>query len=114
MDGNEQLCKGSGSLRELFVPFPSGLPYNIGEFHNIRSVSLMARTKTQKALRQAERAGTWSAAMMRKTNEDYSSLSQHVRVKPTKQEQLHKVKHRKRIGDDGAFFVGFGGCDIVR
>ncbi|ANA79574.1 YqkK [Paenibacillus vortex V453] len=74
----------------------------------------MARTKTQKALRQAERAGTWSAAMMRKTNEDYSSLSQHVRVKPTKQEQLHKVKHRKRIGDDGAFFVGFGGCDIVR
>lgn len=38
----------------------------------------MARTKTQKSLRKAERAGTWSAVSMRKTNEDYSSLSQHV------------------------------------
>lgn len=65
----------------------------------------MARTKTQKSLRKAERAGTWSAVSMRKTNEDYSSLSQHVRVKPTKQEQLNKIKHRKRIGDDGAFLL---------
>lgn len=74
----------------------------------------MARTKTQKALRKAERAGLWSVVSMRKTNEDYGALSQHVRVKPTKQEQLNKIKHRKRIGDDGAFFVGFKGCDIVR
>lgn len=65
----------------------------------------MARTKTQKALRKAERAGIWSAVSMRKTNEDYGALSQHVRVKPTKQEQLNKVKHRKRIGDDGAFLL---------
>lgn len=66
----------------------------------------MARTKTQKALRKAERAGMWCQASMRKTNKDYGELSQHVRVKPTKQEQLQKVKHKKRIGDDGAFFVG--------
>lgn len=64
----------------------------------------MARTKTQKAIRKAERAGSWCTANMRKTNEDYGAISQHVRVKPTKQEQLHKLKHKKRIGDDGAFF----------
>ena len=64
----------------------------------------MARTQTQKALRKAERAGTWCAESMRKTNEDFGALSQHVRVKPRKQERLHKIKHKKRIGDDGAFF----------
>ncbi|EHB59645.1 hypothetical protein [Paenibacillus lactis] len=75
----------------------------------------MARTKTQKALRKAERAGTWSAVMMRKTNEDFGALSQHVRVKPGRQEQLNKIKHKKRIGDDGAFFfIGPAGCGIVR
>ena len=65
----------------------------------------MARTKTQKAIRKADRAGSWCAANMRKTNEDYSAVSQHVRVKPTKQGQLQKMKHKKRIGDDGAFFI---------
>ncbi|WP_054957532.1 hypothetical protein [Paenibacillus dakarensis] len=67
----------------------------------------MARTKTQKNLRKAERAGSWCAANLRKTNNDYAAISQHVRVKPTKQEQLHKVKHKKRIGDDGAFFCTY-------
>lgn len=65
----------------------------------------MARTKTQKAIRKANRAGNWCAANMRRTNDDFGSLSQHVRVMPTKQEQLHKNKHKKRIGDDGAFFI---------
>lgn len=65
----------------------------------------MARTKTQKAIRKAERAGNWCAANLRKTNDDYGALSQHVRILPTKQEQLQKNKHKKRIGDDGAFFI---------
>ncbi|SMF69788.1 hypothetical protein SAMN05661091_0609 [Paenibacillus uliginis N3/975] len=65
----------------------------------------MARTKTQKAIRKADRAGSWCAVSIRKTNKDYGALSQHVRVKPTKQEQLQKIKHKKRIGDDGAFFI---------
>ncbi|NMO97952.1 hypothetical protein [Paenibacillus lemnae] len=65
----------------------------------------MARTRTQKALRKAERAGTWCASGMRRTNEDFGALSQHVRIKPGKQEILQKVKHKKRIGNDDAFFV---------
>ncbi|GAB6927328.1 hypothetical protein JCM10914A_13110 [Paenibacillus sp. JCM 10914] len=67
----------------------------------------MARTRTQKALRKAERAGTWTDVLLRKTNADYGAMSQHVRVKPSKHEQLNKVKHRKRVGDDGAFFYWF-------
>lgn len=66
---------------------------------------MMARTKTQKAIRKAERAGSWCAANMRKTNNDYGALSQHVRVMPTKQEKLQKIKHKKRIGDDALFFI---------
>ncbi|MFB5761841.1 hypothetical protein [Paenibacillus medicaginis] len=64
----------------------------------------MARTKTQKAITQAERAGKRSFADNRKTNDQYGALSQHVRTTPTKLEKLHKIKHKKRIGDDGAFF----------
>lgn len=76
----------------------------------------MARTKTQKTIRKADRAGSWCAANMRKTNEDYSALSQHVRMKPTKQGQLQKMKHKKRIGDDGAFFYFriFAKCSVHR
>ncbi|MFB5269820.1 hypothetical protein ACE41H_23995 [Paenibacillus enshidis] len=64
----------------------------------------MARTKTQKAISQAERAGKRSFADNRKTNDQYGALSQHVRTTTTRLEKLHKLKHKKRIGDDGAFF----------
>jgi len=72
---------------------------------NEKEAIRMARTKTQKALRKAERSGTWSFAHERKTNVDYAAMSQHVRVKPAKKEKLNKLKHSKRIGDDGAFFI---------
>ena len=65
----------------------------------------MARSKTQKAIRKAERQGAWCYAFNRRSNEDYSAVSQHVRVTPTKQQQLNKVKHRKRIGDDALIFL---------
>ncbi|MDP4097998.1 hypothetical protein OIN60_14660 [Paenibacillus sp. P96] len=65
----------------------------------------MARTKTQKAITKAERAGKRSFADNRRTNEQYGALSQHERTTPTKLEKLHKIKHKKRIGDDGAFFI---------
>lgn len=67
----------------------------------------MARTKTQKALRKAERAGIWCPEGLRKTNKDYGALSQHVRVKPAKQEQLYKIKHKKRLRDEDAFLLRF-------
>jgi hypothetical protein len=66
----------------------------------------MARTQTQKTLRKAERAGIWCSSQSRKTNGDYGEISQHVRLKPTKQEQLQKIKHKKRIvQSDASFFV---------
>lgn len=65
----------------------------------------MARTKTQKALLRAERSGTWCAARNRRMNEDYSAISQHVRVTPGKQQQLNKVKHKERIFRDDAPFA---------
>src|SRR5690606_6360149 len=46
---------------------------------NEKEAIRMARTKTQKALRKAERSGTWSFAHERKTNVDYAAMSQHVR-----------------------------------
>lgn len=64
----------------------------------------MARTKTQKALLKAERSGTWVAEKNRRTGLDYSAISQHVRVTPSKQQKLHKVKHKERIFQDGAPF----------
>jgi hypothetical protein len=64
----------------------------------------MARTKTQKALQQAERAGTWCAANNRRSGEDYAAISQHVRITPSKKQQLNKVKHKERIFQDGAPF----------
>ncbi|WP_025680689.1 hypothetical protein [Paenibacillus massiliensis] len=64
----------------------------------------MARSQTQKAIRKAERAGRRSSAHDRRTNEDYGVISQHVRVLPGKQEKLQRIKHKKRIGDDGASF----------
>ncbi|PPQ48874.1 hypothetical protein C5G87_09650 [Paenibacillus peoriae] len=66
----------------------------------------MARTQTQKALSKAKRAGIYCAAQSRKTNDHYGEISQHIRVKPTKQEQLQKVKHKKRIvQSDASFFL---------
>ncbi|MEB4782964.1 hypothetical protein P5G60_14500 [Paenibacillus jamilae] len=66
----------------------------------------MARTQTQKALSKAKRAGIYCAAQSRKTNDHYGEISQHTRMKPTKQEQLQKVKHKKRlVQGDASFFV---------
>lgn len=64
----------------------------------------MARSQTQKAIRKAERAGGRSFTHDRRTNEDYGVMSQHVRILPSKQEKLQRIKHKKRIGDDGASF----------
>jgi len=61
----------------------------------------MARTQTQKALRKAQRTGTWCPEQSRRVNGDYGALSQHVRVMPSKQEKQNKVKHKKRIIQDG-------------
>ncbi|APO47271.1 hypothetical protein BS614_26620 [Paenibacillus xylanexedens] len=61
----------------------------------------MARTQTQKALRKAERSGQWCSKQSRRVNGDYGALSQHVRLMPTKQEKLQKVKHKKQIIQDG-------------
>lgn len=65
----------------------------------------MARTKTKKALLQAKRSGTWCPANNRRTNEEYGAISQHVRIMPTKQQQLNKMKHKERISMDGAPFL---------
>ncbi len=66
----------------------------------------MARTQTQKALSKAKRAGNYCSAQSRKTNGHYGEISQHVRMKPTKQEQLQRIKHKKRIvQSDASFFV---------
>ncbi|WP_313638337.1 hypothetical protein MHH52_11945 [Paenibacillus sp. FSL K6-0276] len=65
----------------------------------------MARTKTQKALLKAERSGTWCAAQSRRSNGDYGAISQHVRLTPSKQEQLNKSKHKERIFQDDAPFL---------
>lgn len=67
----------------------------------------MARTQTQKALSKAKRAGIYCAAQSRKTNDHYGEISQHIRMKPTKQEQLQKVKHKKRIVQSDASFFCF-------
>ncbi|OBA04758.1 hypothetical protein [Paenibacillus ottowii] len=65
----------------------------------------MARTQTQKALSKAKRAGIYCPAQSRKTNDHYAEISQHTRMKPTKQEQLQKVKHKKRlVQGDASFF----------
>ncbi|CQR55470.1 hypothetical protein PRIO_3067 [Paenibacillus riograndensis SBR5] len=65
----------------------------------------MARTKTQKALLKAERSGTWCAERNRRLNDHYGAISQHVRVTPSKQQKLNKVKHKERIFQDGAPFA---------
>lgn len=54
----------------------------------------MARTQTQKALSKAKRAGIYCAAQSRKTNDHYGEISQHIRMKPTKQEQLQRSSTR--------------------
>ncbi|MEK5396637.1 hypothetical protein CA600_01715 [Paenibacillus sp. VTT E-133280] len=64
----------------------------------------MARTKTQKALLKAERSGIWCAAQSRRSNRDYSAISQHVRLMPSKQQQLNKNKYKERIFQDDAPF----------
>lgn len=69
----------------------------------------MARTKTQKALRKAERTGTWCAENNRRTAADYGAISQHVRVTPDKRAKLNKVKHQERIFQDSAPFALFIG-----
>lgn len=65
----------------------------------------MSRTRTQKKLLQAQRAGSWCAENNRRVNKHYSEISQHVRVTPSKQQQLNKVKHKERIFHDGAPFL---------
>ncbi|GAB1156208.1 hypothetical protein YWY31_22330 [Paenibacillus illinoisensis] len=72
----------------------------------------MARTQTQKALRRAERSGQYCPEQSRRVNENYGALSQHVRLMPTKQEKLQKVKHKKRIIQDGgaSFYFVHGTC----
>ncbi|MDH6426921.1 hypothetical protein BSK62_08285 [Paenibacillus odorifer] len=65
----------------------------------------MARTKTQKALRKAERSGTWCAAQSRRLNSDYGAISQHVRLTPSKQEQLNKNRYKGQIFQDDAPFL---------
>ncbi|MGO4528761.1 hypothetical protein AB4Z30_06740 [Paenibacillus sp. 2TAF8] len=69
----------------------------------------MARTQTQKALRKASRSGLWTPEQSRRVNGDYGVLSQHVRLTPTKQEKLQKVKHKKQIIQDGgaSFYFAF-------
>lgn len=69
----------------------------------------MARTKTQKALRRAERTGTWCAENNRRTAADYGAISQHLRITPGKREKLNKVKHKERIYQDGAPFALYAG-----
>lgn len=64
----------------------------------------MARTKSRKALLQAQRQGGWSPVMNRRTNGDYADISQHVRVKPDKQAQLNKAMRKERITYDDAPF----------
>ncbi|MCM3170687.1 MULTISPECIES: hypothetical protein [Paenibacillus] len=73
----------------------------------------MARTQTQKALRKAERAGVYCPEQSRRVNANYGALSQHVRVKPTKQEQLQKTKHKKQFIQEGgaSFFIFVGSPD---
>ncbi|XMB25276.1 hypothetical protein PaeBR_15515 [Paenibacillus sp. BR2-3] len=71
----------------------------------------MARTKTQKALLKAERSGAWCSANNRRTNGDYGAISQHVRVTPSKQQQMNKIKHKERISTDGAPFL-WGKIDV--
>ncbi|MDQ0494787.1 hypothetical protein [Paenibacillus brasilensis] len=63
----------------------------------------MARTRTQKALSKAKRAGMYCAAQSRKTNGHYADISQHVRMRPTKQVQLQKKK--RIVQSDASFFV---------
>lgn len=65
----------------------------------------MARTKTQKALRKAERLGTWCAEQSRRTNHQYGAISQHVRITSNKREQLNKNKHKEQIFRDDAPFI---------
>jgi len=65
----------------------------------------MARTKTKKVLLKAERSGAWCSANNRRSNTDYGALSQHVRIMPSKQQQLNKIKHKERITNDGAPFL---------
>ena len=66
---------------------------------------MMARTKTKKILLKAERSGVWSSVNNRRSNEDYGAISQHVRVTPSKQQKLNKIKHKERITYDGAPFL---------
>ncbi|MDQ0195596.1 hypothetical protein J2T20_003988 [Paenibacillus wynnii] len=65
----------------------------------------MARTKTKKVLLKAERSGTWCSANNRRSNGDYGAISQHVRITPSKKQQLNKIKHKERITYDGAPFL---------
>lgn len=68
----------------------------------------MARTKTQKALLKAERSGVWCAAQSRRTNGHYGEISQHVRLTPSKHQQLNKSKYKERIfQDDAPFHLAF-------
>lgn len=64
----------------------------------------MARTQTQKDLRKAARSGGRSPADNRRLNEHYSAISQHVRVTPSKSQQLNKLKYKERIYMDDAPF----------
>ncbi len=65
----------------------------------------MTRTKTQKAVRKAQRSGNLTPDFGRKMNETYAAISQHTRIKPGKQEKLQKLKHKKHILRDDASFL---------
>ncbi len=66
----------------------------------------MTRTRTQKAVRKAQRSGKLAPDFGRKTNDAYSAISQHTRITPNKHEKLQKLKHKKRsLRDDASFFI---------
>lgn len=57
-----------------------------------------------KALRKAERSEP-GAAQSRRLNSDYGAISQHVRLTPSKQEQLNKNRYKGQIFQDDAPFL---------
>jgi len=50
-------------------------------------------------------ARTWCAAQSRRLNSDYGAISQHVRLTPSKQEQLNKNRYKGQIFQDDAPFL---------
>ncbi|WP_305953419.1 hypothetical protein [Paenibacillus sp. P32E] len=96
---------GKSTNEYVKIKISAGLDTNLLNIQTKKGVQAhMARTKTQKALLRAERSGTWCAERNRRQNDQYGVISQHVRVTPSKQQKLNKVKHKERIFQDGAPF----------